>query len=252
MNFITRRSLFAAIGVTIAAGSSSCSTASMNPLVKDFLVQVASTIGAEVVLGVSEKLEGPFQDWASGISSKWDEWYNGGEVAMCRAHEVVVDNADRPTIVVVDFAPVYVPDDACKGYSDPTYPLNRSCAVFFDTANDAVLLPGWAWQTLLMFVEQQKTDKEGAILKQTEQLLKLSLRPTSSHTEEHETWANAVSTVSWQTGLGPVDIGRIEKDDHTYKGVIKVSGFPDEEGSPIVFEKDIPTSLPTKSDGWWS
>lgn len=252
MNSIARRSLFAAVGVTIAAGSSSCSTASMNPLVKDFLVQVASTIGAEVVLGVGEKFEGPFKDWASGISSKWNEWHGGEEIGECRAHEVVVDNAGRPTIIVVDFYPAYVSDDACKGYSDPAYPLNQSCAVFFDTANDAVLLPGWAWQTLLMFVEQQKKDKEGAILKQTEQLLRLSLCPTSSRTEEHETWANAVSTVSWQTGVGPVDIGRIEKDDHTYKGVIKVSGFPDENGSPTVFEEDIPASPSTKSDGWWS
>ena len=253
MNPVTRRSLFAAVGVTIAAGSSSCSKTPMNFLNKEFLVKIASTIGVEVELEVTfGELKDLFSDLANGISSKWDEWRSGGEIGACRAHKVMVDNAGRPTIVVMDIDPVYITDEICKAAEDPTYPLNQSCAVFFDTANDAILLPGWAWQTLLMFVEQQKIDKEGAILKQTEQLLRLSLCPTSSHTEEYETWANAVSTVSWQTGLGPVDIGRIEKDDHTYKGVIKVSGFPDEEGSPIVFEEDIPTSLPTKSDGWWS
>lgn len=255
MNSVTRRTLFAAAGVAVVAtSSSSCSKASVasSPLVKNFLVEVASAIGAEIVLSVAEKFEGILSDWASGIHSKWVEWKNNGEVANCRAHKVVVDNVDNPTLVVVNLHPVYIVDNACGGrYSDPMYPLNECCAVFFDTAKDAILLPGWAWQTLLMFVEQQKTDKEGAILKQTEQLLRVSLRPTSSRTEEHQTWANAVSTVSWQTGVGPVDIGRIEKEDHTYKGVIKVTGFPDKSGSPIVFEKDIPASLPETPGGWW-
>lgn len=253
MNSITRRSLLAAIGVTVAAGSSSCSK-SPDFLNNSFLAKVASAIGVEVKLEITfGELKDLFGDLASRISSKWGEWRSGGEIANCTEGRIVVDDTGHPTIVVASYFPAYVTDDTCgKRNLDPTYPLNQSCAVFFDTANDAILLPGWAWQTLLMFVEHQKTDKEGAVLKQTEQLLRVSLCPTSSHVEEHETLANVASIVSWQTRLGPVDIGRIEKSDHTYKGIIKVSGFPDENGSPMVFEEDIPTSLSTESDEWWS
>ena len=83
MNPVTRCFLFAAVGVTIAAGSSSCSKTSMNFFNKEFLVKIASTIGVEVELEVTfGELKDLFSDLANGISSKWD----GAEIgrASCR------------------------------------------------------------------------------------------------------------------------------------------------------------------------
>ena len=193
-------------------------------------------------MDVSEKFEGVLADWGDGISLKWNEWANGEEISHCGYSEVWVDNSATPTIVVMGFSSyIDASVEACKASSIKADPLNDYCAVFFDTANDAILLPSWAWQTLLMFADEQRSDKEGADLERIKQFLKISLSPISSHTEEHETWANAVATVSWQTNYGPVDIGRIEKDDHNYEGIIKVSGFPDGSKKPTVFKSDLPT-----------
>lgn len=249
MGSVSRRALLAAVGASTVAGSSSCAAirnfagkSLSNPAVRDFIAQVAAKIGAEIVMDVGEKFEGVLADWRDGISSKWNEWSNEGKIGDCRYHEVRVDNSNTPTIVVVGFlSHDRAPTEACKESSIETDPMNDYCAVFFDTANDAILLPAWAWQTLLMFADEQCSDKEGADLERIKQFLKISLSPISSHTEEHETWANAVATVSWQTSYGPVDIGRIEKDDHGYEGTIKVSGFPDGSKKPTVFKGDLPT-----------
>lgn len=249
MSSVSRRALLAVVGVSAVAGGSSCAAirnfaekSLSNPAVRDFLTQVAATLGAEIIMDVGEKFEGVLADWRDGISLKWNEWANGEEIAHCRYSEVWVDNSATPTIVVVGFfSYVDASVEACKASSIKADPLNDYCAVFFDTANDAILLPSWAWQTLLMFADEQRSDKEGADLERIKQFLKISLSPISSHTEEHETWANAVATVSWQTNYGPVDIGRIEKDDHSYEGIIKVSGFPDGSKKPTVFKSDLPT-----------
>jgi lipoprotein len=246
---VSRRALLATVGVSAVAGGSSCAAirnfagkSLSNPAVRDFITQVAATLGAEIVMTVGEKFEGVLADWSDGILSKWNEWSNEGEIADCRYGKVRIDNSATPTIVVVGFfSYVDASTEACKASSIKADPMNDYCAVFFDTANDAILLPAWAWQTLLMFADEQCSDKEGADLERIKQFLKISLSPISSHTEEHETWANAVATVSWQTSYGPVDIGRIEKDDHGYEGIIKVSGFPDGSKKPTVFKGDLPT-----------
>ncbi|SDN37530.1 hypothetical protein SAMN05216355_102167 [Actinomyces ruminicola] len=246
---VSRRSLLTATAVTTAAGAtSSCAAlgtateaagaALSNPAVQSFLIQLAATIGAELALDWIRGDTEPLSDWEDSIDAKWGEWHESDDVGWCSPLRVYVDNDSRPSIVVKRF---YADDAECKTSDRTRDPLNDHVGVFLDSGKDAVLLPAWAWQTVMMFAEQQRMGKEGADLKQVDQLLKLALQPTSSKTDSHETWANAVSTVSWGTVCGPVDVGRIENDDHTYRGIIKVAGFPDEFGESIVFENNLPT-----------
>jgi lipoprotein len=225
MTVISRRYLFAVTAVA-ATGTSSCGIFK-NPRVQKFIKnaieEIAATVGADFVLDLGEYVKDHLGEWKSYIESKVNEWVGEDAISDCDPSKMWTDDPDNPTIIVKE---VYGPSSSCEANSDDSY-----CAIFFSGASDAILLPTWSLITLHDFVIEQCEDEEGADLNRIKQLLKKTLCPTSSHTEQYETPGNTVETVSWRTQDGQVEMAKIEKDDHTYEGMIKVDGYPDESNS---------------------
>lgn len=238
MTAVSRRCLLVVAAASTVASTSSCAkiknlakNIGSNPTVQELIGEIAKEVGANVVLKIAKYTASHLDEWRNNIESKVKEWASGGSVSSCDDDHMWTDNPDSPTIIVRELRGS---PSSCEANSSNSY-----CAIFFDAASDVVLLPMWAWMTLREFTKEQYSDKEGADLKRTQALLRMAIRPTSSRTDQHETPGNAVATVSWKTKEGQVDIARIEKDDHTYKGVIKVFGYPDENGLPTVVEMDL-------------
>lgn len=232
MTVISRRYLFAVAAVA-ATGTSSCAIFK-NPRVQKFIKnvveEIAASVGADFILDFGKYVEDHLSEWKSYIESKVTEWVGEDAISDCDPSKMWTDDPDNPTIIVKEF---YGPSSSCETDSD------SCCAIFFSGASDAILLPTWALVTLYNFVIEQCKDKEGADLNRIKQLLKETLRPTSSHVEQHETPSNTVDTLYWETRYGQVEMAKIEKDDHTYEGMVKVDGYPDGSNPSTVYRTDI-------------
>lgn len=247
MTVISRRYLFAVATVSAVASTSSCATIKnlaknigSSPAVKELIGEVAKEVGADLVLKGIKYAANHLSEWRNYIDSKVEEWVSDGRITDCDDDDedkdegvsMWTDNPDSPTIIVKE---LHGSHSFCEANSS-----NSCCAIFFNGASDAFLLPTWAWMTLREFAKKQYSDKEGADLKRRQAFLRLALRPSSSHVERHETLGKVVAdTVCWKTIVGQVDMAKIEKSDHTYKGAIKVSGYPDEKGPSAVDEIDL-------------
>lgn len=233
MTIISRRYLFATAAIA-ATGTSSCGIFK-NPRVQKFVEniveEIAASVGADFVLDLAKYAEDRLSEWKNYIESKVTEWVGENYISDCDPSKMWTDDPDNPTIIVKEF---YGPSSSCEASSD-----DSCCAIFFSGASDTVLLPTWALATLYKFVIEQCKDKEGADLNRIKQLLKETLRPTSSHAEQHGTPSNAVETVYWETQYGQVEMAKIEKGDHTYEGMIKVDGYPDGSDPSTVYRTDI-------------
>lgn len=232
---ISRRALLASgvsaplLGGGCGAAAPAVGPALSNPATQTFLVSVATSLGASAIEDVLkegakglEKWYGPTQEWITKWNRKKKSYYY---------HEVFKSEASPAFLLVRTSL------DANGN------PLKDEVGVILNYGAEAVRLPAWAWQTLIMFSEAFLQGRDGANEAQARALMVAALAPTTSKVAKHATPAGAIATVSYQTKLGPVDLAKVEESDHSYSGVIKVSGIPDEALESIVSHYPLPTRV---------
>lgn len=225
----------------LTTGCQAAGSALSNPAVQSWLVGLASTLGATVITDLFK--EGPdktLKEWSTGFWEVYDRLMPDRTESRC-VYTKGYRSEGVPAFLLVALVAA-----ATSGVSDcerqPSDPMNDPCAVVINKGKDCFLLPAWAWQTLVTFGEDQVSGKHDAELQQMKALLAVALAPTSSKVESRQSWAKAVAYVSYMTHLGPVDLAKVEKPDHSFSGMIKVSGFPDKQGFATVWEYKLPTS----------
>lgn len=177
-------------------------------------------------------------EWSTGFWSLYEKWFpdRQGELACAALPSARLSNGEPPFICVK------TPGDftgACE--TAPSDPMSDGMAMVVNKGVDGVHLPAWAWQTMAMFCEGITRGKSREDRARLIALLTLSLAPVSSETHQDTSWAHAVAYVPYMSHLGPVDIAKVENPNHSFDGLIKVSGFPDKDNLPTVWDYKLPT-----------
>lgn len=234
---IERRVLFGGFaGSTLLGGCGAAAPAAgpvaaslTNPATERFLAQVAIALGASVLedalkegsVGLKKWFE-PTMKWITkwhGKSTFW--WYSQ-----------VFGSTYSPGFLLVRISK-----------KESGNPLRDEVGIILDYGKEAIRLPAWAWQTLVIFSEDFLKNRTGADLAQARALLVAALAPSSSKVKTHATPTGVVATVSYSSKLGPVDILKIEEENHSFSGVIKVAGIPDAALESIVSHYPLPTKV---------
>lgn len=227
----------------LASGCQAAGAALSNPAVQSWLVGLASTLGATIITDLAKQgADKTIKDWSTGF---WEAYHRlmpdrtqpGQECAYATGYR----SEGTPAFLLIALVAAAT-SSRSECQASKSDPLNDPCAVIINKGKDSFLLPAWAWQTLVTFAQDQTSSKRDADLQQMKALLSVALGPTSSKVESNRSWANAVAYVSYMTHLGPVDLAKVEKPDHSFTGLIKVSGFPDKQGFATVWEYKLPTS----------
>ena len=242
---INRRSLLLAAGIAsvlpVTTGCQAVAVAAANPAVQGWLVALGANLGATIVTDLSKK--GPdktFSEWTTGFWSLYQKWFPDRGQNGCAGTRQAYLATGTPTFILVRTVAQQTSNlETCR--NAPYDPLNDGCAVVINKGMDGFHLPAWAWHTLAMFCSDMVKDKSGADLERIKALLRVSLAPISSQVARSTSWAQAVAYISYVTHVGPVDIAKIEKSDHSFNGMIKVGGFPDESRRGTVWEFVLPT-----------
>lgn len=239
----SRRTLLLGVGAAalpVVPGCQMLGAAAANPAVQAWLVTLSATLGANIVTDFSKKgADATAQEWGTGFWSLYRQWFpergeNGCAVTPGRRSE------GNPAFMLVRTVAQETPTrEACQQAEND--PLNDGCGIVINKGADGLHLSAWAWHTISMFCTDVTRGQGGAGLERTKKLLAVALGPTSSHTDVATSWANAVAYVSYMTHLGPVDVAKVEQPDHSFHGMIKVSGFPDENRRGTVWEFPLPT-----------
>lgn len=233
-------------GLTAVAAASvlpSCQMlgrAAANPAVRSWLRDLSVALGAEILVNLTEKTSNAINEWGMGFQKLYKEWFPKAESVCSLPRETYLSSASPEFLTVPVSYGIIEGRIAAGKCASPDY-LNDGCALVINRGQDGVYLPGWAWQTLLLFCDETTKDLSGKDLNQKCALLRVALAPTSSKVKEGATWSNAISTLSYETHMGPVDIAKIEQPDHSYKGFLKVGGFPDEKNVGSVWEFSLPS-----------
>lgn len=232
--------LTAAAAVSVLPSCQVLGKAAANPAVRSWLRDFSVALGAGTLVNLTEKISNAINEWGVGFQKLYKEWFPKADGACSLPRETYLSSASP------EFLTVPVSHGVIKGYiaagtcASPDY-LNDGCALVINKGEDGIYLPGWAWQTLLLFCGEMTKGLSGKDLNQKRALLRVALAPVSSKVKEETTWSNAISALSYKTHMGPVDIAKIEQPDHTYKGFLKVGGFPDEKDEGSVWEFSLPT-----------
>lgn len=249
-HLVSRRTVLGgSVALTAAAALPGCAlggrvaAVAFNPAVQSWFRDLSVVLGAEAVLRLAEHdVNETVAQWRAGMWDLYHTWFPDVQDNACVAGRTWLAEDGAPQFQLVQIpASIPIAGDACTSGESLYDPLTDICGVVIDKGSDGFYLPAWSWQSLAMFAHEQLDGLEGADLHQKAALLKVSLAPRSSQTETNQSWAKAVSYVSYETHLGPVDIAKVENPDHTYKGLLKISGFPDQVGASTVWEFDLPT-----------
>jgi len=236
------RSAAIAASIPLVAGCGAAAAVLKNPATQTWLATLAATLGANIVTDLAK--EGPDEAtkaWLTGFWELYAHWFpDRGDNGCAYTSECYRADA-TPAFLLIALVAAATPDAAAceNAQSDP---LNDPCGVVINEGKDGILLPAWAWQTLVTFANDQTGSKRDAELEQTKALLSVTLAPTSSKVQSDQSWARAVEYVSYMTHVGPVDLAKVERPDHSFTGMIKVSGFPDKVGAATVWEYALPTT----------
>lgn len=244
---VSRRTLLAGVPATILLpGVAGCqavpaAAVALNPAAPGWLAMVAAALAATIVTDLSkEGLDATAEEWLTGYRELQSKWFEDGQ-RFCAEHSTA-QRSESPSFLLLALGAAAIgADDICPDMD----PLTDRCVVLINKGADGLLLPSWAWQTLVMFSDDMITDLEDAELERMKALLSVALAPTSSQVEANQSWAEAVSYVSYMTHVGPVDIAKVERTDHTFAGLIKIAGFPDAVGEGSVWEFTLPTVVAT-------
>ncbi len=243
---VSRRTLALAAGaVALTPLSSGCQAAPaivravFNPAVNNWLYQFGIALAATATVELGKDPE-----WRKAFWTLYEQWFPEREDNGCVTSVTQMSEGPGPLFLLVA---TRASTEPCKSESNRADPLNDGCGVVINKGEDGFHLPSWAWQSLAMFAHEITTDLSGADLERAKTLLQVSLAPTSSDTGRDQSWAKAVEFISYQTHMGPVDIARVENEDHTFSGLVKVSGFPDATGQATVWTYPIPTTLAKSS-----
>lgn len=223
-----------------ASGCQAITTAVANPAVQGWLVTLAATLSANIITDFSKQGDdATVKEWSTGFWSLYRKWFpergkNGCVGSLGRRSD------GSPAFMLVRTVTQETPTtEACRQAEGD--PLHDGCGMVINKGEDGVHLPAWAWHTIAMFCSDVTRGKRGADLERTKRLLSVALGPTSSQTAGDISWAKAVAYISYMTHLGPVDVAKVEQPDHSFRGMIKVSGFPDQTRQGTVWEFPLPT-----------
>lgn len=210
--------------------------AAANPAVNGWLVALAANLGANIITDFSTSgVDSTVKEWSTGFWSLYHKWFPERGQNGCR-QSVGRRSDGSPAFMLV--ATISSTEECLQATPDP---LHDGCGIAINKGEDGIYLPAWAWHTIAMFCSDATRGEWGAGLERTRKLLSVALGPTSSHTAGDTSWANAVAYVSYMTHLGPVDVAKVEQPDHSFRGMIKVSGFPDQTRKGTVWEFPLPT-----------
>lgn len=240
---ISRRTLLGATlglaALPIVSGCQAIASVASNPAVRGWLGELSATVGANIVTDLSkEGMDETARAWSNGVGKLYAKWFPDrySSDTACIFTRAYRSDTSPVFLLVATVA------SAAECGTAPDDPLNDGCGVVINKGKDGLHLPSWSWQTLVMFAREMTRDKRNADLEQMKKLLSVALAPTSSKVKRDTSWASAVAYVSYMTHLGPVDIAKVENPDHTFRGLVKVSGFPDDVGSPTVWDFPLPTA----------
>lgn len=242
---VTRRSLLCgAFAFASAPGLTACQAAPalLNPAVSTWFATLTATVGANLVTDISKDgVEPALAEWSTGFTGFTRRWFPSSESTCGWLSSAYRNEAASPPFLLVALsAQAMAGGVSCEdARADP---LNDLCGVVINKGSDGLLIPAWAWQTLVMFASDMTVDLKNAELERIKTLLQVALAPTSSHSESNASWAGAVEYLSYTSLVGPVDLAKVEKPDHRFYGVIKASGFPDALGVATVSEYLLPTT----------
>lgn len=181
------------------------------------------------------------EEWGRGFWDLYGRWFPDADNFGCAGASFARRSQQIPEIMLVKLLP-WTHEGRCAS-TVAFNPLTDNCGVVINKGQDGILLPAWAWQTMLMFRSDITKGKSAEEKNRLDALLRVALAPVSSRTDSHTSWANAVASVSYLTHMGPVDIAKVEQADHSFNGLIKVSGFPDKTNQGTVWEFPLPTSV---------
>lgn len=233
---LSRRSVLVgmpSLGILAACGAPVAS-AIVNPAASGWLGQLGTALGASLIEDALKNGAPALEDWY-GPTMEWLS-SKGKEGTGYHGTNAYISDTAKPPFLVVRYHPNRTPDDPA--------PHHKSYAgMILNYGDDAVDLPPWAWQTVVMFCDAFLANRDDPGLRQeAKALMQAALAPTSSDVERHHTWANAVHSMSYSSLLGPVDIAAVENEDHTLLGVIKAAGIPDGSMNAKVSHFPLPTA----------
>ncbi len=210
-----------------------------NPAVQGWLSALSANLGAEILTDFSTKgIDATVKEWSTGLWDLYNFWFpDAGDNGCVGGYAYRAESG--PAFMLASTFSQSLAGTSCQEASAD--PLNDGCGVVIDKGQDGFHMSSWAWQTLAMFCSESLRWKTGKDLNRQKALLRVALSPVSSRSDSHVSWAGAVAYVSYQTHMGPVDIAKIESPDHSFKGMIKVSGFPDDGNEGTIWDFSLPT-----------
>jgi len=227
--------------VPLLGGCQAIGVALANPAVQGWLSALSANLGAQVLTDFSTKgIDATVNEWSTGFWELYHLWFPEAGDNGCVSAYAYRSEANPTFLLAATYSQSLAGTRCNEAEGDP---LNDGCGVVIDTGQDGFHMPSWAWQTLAMFCSESLRWKTGKDLNRQKALLRVALAPVSSHADSQVSWTGAVAYLSYQTHMGPVDIAKIEKPDHSFKGMIKVSGFPDKVDEGTVWEYSLPTQV---------
>jgi hypothetical protein len=190
----------AALTAGLAPVLSSCAAAAPaaefvaeNPATWEWLTTLANSVAASVIADTIENtFKGIFQSWRGGTAiqaskvSNTYPWYRGGIRGVTTAPAVLIGLSE----------------------SKDGDPLTDGLLVTMQSGTTAVVLPGWSWQGLSMFIGAELHGKMGNDLAEGRQLCSLTLIPSKPRLVSGNSPLNTVGYVTYKTTTGWVEISR--------------------------------------------
>jgi hypothetical protein len=221
-----------ALTAGLAPMLSSCATAPVaeaavaNPATWEWLASLAEDVAASVI---AKTLEDTF----AGIFRHWrrpTEWHVDQQPQYPRYSWYIYGVTAVPAVLVG------------LSFTKHGNPLTDGLLVSMENGETEIILPGWAWQGLSMFVASELHGKMGNDLAEGRQLCGLTLIPCRPRVKSGHSPLNTVGFVTYETTTGWVEISR-QSDSSGSTVEVLATGLHSQSGARTSRIFKLPTTI---------
>jgi hypothetical protein len=247
----------------IGGGVSACDLDdTFNPEVADWMKQLAFEVGAGLVGDVLKKgLAKAWARWGPQVGASLEGGLADGSIEEGALAAVAAYHAGRqPRAGIVTDAYVapkpaklYVPGNVGYGHPVPPvilvqvaqkpagHPPTDCLVAYVTTGKQHIVLPPWAWQTLLSFTHSLTSGQDGANLDIARAGCALSLLPSAVRPKTGGSPEGSVDWLTYHTKNGWVEISRVATSNTSVNGVLTTSSITDSNtGKPLILSFPLP------------
>ena len=121
-------------------------------------------------------------------------------------------------------------------------PKTTDVVVVLKKGREGVRLPSWAWFALSTFGNKYLDEGDKDLRHERVALLGYALAPAGVREKRVTLPGKLIAGVNYATAAGGyVELGKLENEDHSYTGAIKISGMPDKTGAARVEHFALPS-----------